>query len=287
MSSFIHASLYSVLVLSIHEKKEIPFSHICTFVAQSQQWQFRLLLFRTQISCERIDFSIFCHLVYFAYDSNAIPSITTGNPFTRSIHAMENIESSTARYTIPHLRELFITHTNLTNISSSDFDGYNELQHLHLLQNRIHKIAPYTFKHLNSLLSLDISVNNLETFPSDCFNGLVQLRRFNLSTNRLGSLDELPNTVGYLESLDVSYNHIGYIARAAFQHLRELTELRLAGNRITGLSADTIRPLNNLILLDLRENLFRQIPLEALELVETHLKTVQIECKCEILLLFL
>lgn len=192
---------------------------------------------------------------------------------------MENFESSATRYSIPHLRELFITHTNLTAISSSDFDGYTELQHLHLLQNRIHRIAPFTFKNLNSLLSLDISVNELDRFPKECFQGLIQLRRFNLSTNRLRSLDELPNTVGYLESLDVTYNRLEHIERGAFQHLRELRELRLAGNRIAGLSADTVRSLHSLVLLDLRENQFQQIPLDALELIETHLKTVQIERK--------
>lgn len=77
----------------------------------------------------------------------------------------------------------------------------------------------------------------------------------------------------------MTYNQLEYIERGAFQNLRELRELRLAGNRLAGLSADTIRALNSLVLLDLRENQFQQIPLDALELLETHLKTVQIERK--------
>lgn len=77
----------------------------------------------------------------------------------------------------------------------------------------------------------------------------------------------------------MTYNQLEYLERGAFQNLRELRELRLAGNRIAGLSADTVRSLNSLVLLDLRENQFMQIPLDALQLLETHLKTVQIDRK--------
>lgn len=206
---------------------------------------------------------------------------TTGNPFAKSIHGAENVEtpSTTTRYVIPNLNELHITHTNLTAISSFDFDGYIALQHLHLMQNRLQRIASYAFKKLNNLLTLDISINELERLPKECLHGLVQLKRLNLSSNALRTLDEFSIELSYLESLDISYNHLEHIDRNAFQHLRGLRELRLAGNRIAMLSIESFRSLNILTTLDLRENLFNQIPLDVFDLLETHLQTLQVERK--------
>ncbi|XP_031636562.1 protein artichoke [Contarinia nasturtii] len=212
----------------------------------------------------------------------------TGNPFASGIHDVENLEtpSTTTRYIIPHLNELYITHTNLTAISSSDFDGYFTLQHLHLMQNRIERIASYAFKKLNNLLTLDISVNELERLPKECLHGLVQLRRLNLSTNRLRALDEFTIELAYLESLDISYNQLEHIDRNTLQNLHELRELRMAGNHIAAVVVDSFRFLNSLTLLDLRENQFRQIPTDVLNFLETHLQTLQLEhnpynCSCE------
>lgn len=206
---------------------------------------------------------------------------TTGNPFNSSIHDAENLEtpSTTTRYIIPNLNELHITHTNLTAISSSDFDGYFALQHLHLMQNRLQKIASYAFKRLHNLLTLDMSVNELERLPRECLHGLMQLRRLNLSTNRLRVLDEFTIELAYLESLDISYNQLDRIDRNTLQNLHELRELRLAGNRIATVNVDSFRFLNSLTLLDMRENQFQQLPLDVLNLLETHLQTLQLECK--------
>lgn len=206
---------------------------------------------------------------------------TTGNPFTNSIHGAENVEmpSTTTRYVIPNLNELHITNTNLTAISSFDFDGYNALQHLHLMQNHLQRIASYAFKKLNNLLTLDVSINELERLPKECLHGLVQLKRLNLSSNAIRMLDEFTIELSYLESLDISYNRLEHIERNAFQNLRGLRELRLAGNRIAMLSIECFRSLNSLMTLDLRENVFNQIPLDVFDLLETHLQTLQVERK--------
>lgn len=192
---------------------------------------------------------------------------------------MENLETTTTRYIIPHLHELFITHTNLTTISSSDFDGYFALQHLHLMQNRLQHIASYAFKKLNNLLSLDISMNELDRLPRECLHGLIQLRHFNLSTNFLRSLDEFTIELSYLESIDISYNRLEHIERNTFQNLHELRELRLAGNHLAIVSAESFRNLKSLTILDLRENQFQQIPLDVFDLLETHLQSIQVERK--------
>lgn len=211
---------------------------------------------------------------------------TTGNPFINSIHDAENLEtpSTTTRYIIPHLNELYITHTNLTAISSFDFDGYFALQHLHLMKNRIQRIASYAFKKLHNLLTLDISVNELERLPRECMHGLVQLRRLNLSTNRLRVLDEFTIELAYLESLDISNNQLERIDRNTLQNLHELRELRMAGNRIATVNIDSIRFLKSLTVLDLRANEFQQIPLDVLNFLETHLQTLQLDRKCNLIL---
>lgn len=81
------------------------------------------------------------------------------------------------------------------------------------------------------------------------------------------------------ESLDISYNQIERIDRNTLQNLRELRELRMAGNRLSIVNVDSIRFLNSLTTLDIRENQFQQIPLDVLNFLETHLQTLQLERK--------
>lgn len=147
------------------------------------------------------------------------------------------------------------------------------------MKNRIQRIASYAFKKLHNLLTLDISVNELERLPRECMHGLVQLRRLNLSTNRLRVLDEFTIELAYLESLDISNNQLERIDRNTLQNLHELRELRMAGNRIATVNIDSIRFLKSLTVLDLRANEFQQIPLDVLNFLETHLQTLQLDRK--------
>lgn len=53
----------------------------------------------------------------------------------------------------------------------------------------------------------------------------------------------------------------------------------MAGNRIATVNVDSIRFLNSLTVLDIRENQFQHIPLDVLNFLETHLQTLQLERK--------
>lgn len=183
------------------------------------------------------------------------------------------------RYVISSLHELYITRTNLTAITSTDFQLYPSLEHLHLTENHVQRIASYAFRKLNSLLTLDMSVNELEHLPRDCLRGLIQLQRLNLSLNSIRELDEFTIELKNLEILDISHNQLDRIDRNTFQHLHALLDLRLTGNRLRIITVDSFRFLNNLIKLDVRGNHFKEIPLEVLNLLETHLQTLHIERK--------
>lgn len=205
----------------------------------------------------------------------SISVLNLGNPFTK-IHL-----SADEHYSF--LREIYISQTNLTILTSKDFEPFPALQHLYLVQNRISRISPGAFNNLQNLLTLDLSVNELELLPKERLQGLKSLRCLNISHNSLRSFEEFTSELGLLKVLDVSFNQLDHIEKGTFRHLISLTELHLMGNRVTAIASDAFKYLNGLHVLDLRRNYFEQIPLRALKPLETHIKTIKIEglyCIC-------
>lgn len=172
---------------------------------------------------------------------------------------------------------MYISQTNLTILTSQEFEPFPALQHLFLVQNRISRISPGAFNHLQNLLTLDLSINELELLPKERLQGLKSLRSLNVSHNSLRSLEEFTSELIYLQVLDVSFNQLDEIEKGTFRHLVGLTELHLMGNRMTSIASDAFKYLSALQVLDLRRNYFEQIPLRALKPLETHIKTMRVE----------
>lgn len=175
------------------------------------------------------------------------------------------------------LREMYISQTNLTILTSQEFEPFPALQHLYLVQNRISRISPGAFNNLQHLLTLDVSINELELLPKERLQGLKSLRSLNVSHNSLRGLEEFNNELIYLQVLDVSFNQLDEIEKGTFRHLIGLTELYLMGNRMTAIASEAFKYSNALQVLDLRRNYFEQIPLRALKPLETHIKTMRVE----------
>ncbi|XP_058445542.1 protein artichoke [Malaya genurostris] len=245
--------------------------------------------FKHSITLQRVDLSgnRFSQIPNAALSESSLARLAwlnlTGNPLQR-IHQTMSSDSDQRRY--PHLKELHISQTNLTILTSKDFDIYPALQRLYLLQNRINRVSPGAFVTLANLQILDLSVNEIEILPKERLQGLRLLEILNISTNNIKELDEFTDDLQKLKILDVSANQLERIQKNTLRHLVALQELYLYGNRIISVSSDAFRSLLNLRRLDLRKNYFEYVPLRALKPLETHLKQLRIEenplaCSCD------
>ncbi|XP_049539613.1 uncharacterized protein LOC125953853 [Anopheles darlingi] len=208
----------------------------------------------------------------------------SGNPLRR-ISTSEAHDQQAHDY--PHLKELHISLTNLSIVTSKDFELYPALQTLRLSQNRIARISPGAFFGLGAALqTLDLSSNELELLPKERLQGLRHLELLNISTNSIRELDEFAQDLRRLRILDASTNQLERLQKNTLRHLVALQELYLNGNRLVTVSSEAFRTLRALAVLDLRKNYFEYAPLRALKPLETHLQQIRIEdnpltCSCD------
>ncbi|XP_070170621.1 protein artichoke [Polyergus mexicanus] len=218
-----------------------------------------------------------------ALTAQNIPSLAwlnvTANPLVR-IHEI----SSEAKY--PALQEIHISGTNLTIVTSQDFEAFPALMHLFMGNNMISRVSPSAFRNLPNLLTLDLSINELELLPQERLKGLEHLRLLNLTHNHLKELEDFPPDLKALQVLDLSYNQISGVGRSTFQHLESLAELQLYGNWISSISPDAFKPLKKLRILDLSRNYLANLPLNAFRPLETQIRSLRAEenplhCDCD------
>ncbi|KAF7407861.1 chaoptin-like isoform X1 [Vespula maculifrons] len=203
----------------------------------------------------------------------------TRNPLNR-IHDLP----SEAMY--PILQEIHISGTNLSIVTSQDFEAFPALQHLFLGQNCILRVSPGAFRSLPNLLTLHLGMNSLEILPKERLQGMEHLRILNLTHNRLKELEEFPKDLKSLQVLDLSYNQIGIVGKVTFKNLISLVELHLYGNWINAISSEAFKPLKKLRLLDLSRNYLENLPLNAFRPLETQIRSLRAEenplhCGCE------
>jgi Leucine-rich repeat (LRR) protein len=240
-------------------------------------------LFKNSLSLQRVDLSNnrFGQIPNAALSESSLARLSwlnlTGNPLQKIY--LNNIPSE-ASLKYPHLKELHISHTNLSILTSKDFEIFPALQNLYLVHNRINRVSPGAFVALSNLQLLDISVNEIEILPKERLQGLKMLQTLNISTNSIKELDEFASDLAKLKILDVSFNQLERIGKNIFKNLANLNEMYLNGNRIIQIASDSFKMLKHLIVLDLRKNYFENIPLRALKPLETHLKSLRIEGGC-------
>lgn len=220
----------------------------------------------------------FRHIPSSALSKNSLAKLSwlnlTGNPLIKIYTG----DIQDEKY--PFLNELHISRTNLTILTSKDFEMFPALQNLYLTQNNINRVSPGAFVTLSMLLILDLSVNEIEILPKERLQGLKLLEKLNVSHNNLKELEEFSQHLSLLKVLDISYNQLDHIDKTTLIHLKNLRELLLSGNRLTVIPADSFKSLRKLELLDIRKNYFENIPLRALKPLETHIKQLRIAGNC-------
>ncbi|XP_008569564.1 PREDICTED: toll-like receptor 8 [Galeopterus variegatus] len=186
------------------------------------------------------------------------------------------------------LRELYLSNTQIRNISQEDFKGLTNLTALDLSGNcprcfnapfpckpcdgeaSIH-IDPLAFQNLTKLLYLNLSSTSLREIPATWFETMTSLKVLDLEFNYLvheiasgAFLTKLP----HLEMLDLSFNYIRteypqYINLSKnFANLTSLQALHLRGYVFQELRKEDFQPLMglpNLTTINLGVNFIKQI----------------------------
>ncbi|CAH0389576.1 unnamed protein product [Bemisia tabaci] len=217
---------------------------------------------------------------------NPIQQIGDTTPAGKARNFKESCDGDASKEYSLMIEELTLQRTNLSIITSSDFCSYLNLLHLSLSRNKIQRISPGAFKNLARLLSLDLGYNRIDFIPKERFYGLADLKLLNATQNLISRLDEFPKNLKSLETLDLSYNKIEKISEGAFNNLDNLNELYLYGNWISAISPDAFSPPKKLKLLDISRNNLQNLPLNAIEPLESQIRSLKIEenplhCGCE------
>ncbi|XP_030058335.1 LOW QUALITY PROTEIN: TLR4 interactor with leucine rich repeats [Microcaecilia unicolor] len=143
----------------------------------------------------------------------------------------------------------------ISNISASDFHGFDWLQRLDLQYNRLRSVHPQAFKQLLRLEELYLGHNLLPDLSPGSLAPLRELRVLSANDNELRRLGA--GTFSGLQSLSrlrLDDNTLENLPDDLFSPLAALLTLHLKGNRIHALGERTFAGLSKLHLLDLSGN---------------------------------
>ncbi|XP_078574387.1 leucine-rich repeat-containing protein 40-like isoform X4 [Branchiostoma floridae x Branchiostoma japonicum] len=189
---------------------------------------------------------------------------------------------------LQHLQKLNVSHNKLQSLPP-ELCHLTNLLYLHVDYNKLTEL-PNDLGTLEHIEDLDLSHNELATLPPS-IGYVSRLTKFNASNNKLANLppeigdlhnirvldlsnnqlEYLPSDVGRLGKLEQLY--IKYNKLREFPNLKQceqLKELHAGFNLIGCLSADHLKLLPGLVLLDLRDNKLTSIPEEI-----THMQHLQ------------
>ncbi|KAH9586561.1 Leucine-rich repeat [Trypanosoma melophagium] len=137
--------------------------------------------------------------------------------------------------TLRHTRNLFLCCRNLLSFSNIRYLEYmTQLNSLNVHMNGISRIE--CLGHLQHLTELDISANELRAVDEGAFKGLRQLKRLNLSSNFLTSINGFQHLPS-LEWLSLSFNELTDLRGLRLLPCPKLLlHLDVCGNKIATLS---------------------------------------------------
>ena len=228
-------------------------------------------------------------LVTLEFNGNSMPTLTaqmlTGLQVTNIIFkanklstlspsTLEPIRNTVTRITISDngvilkLEESTFENLNLQllRITQNSVMQHNFLKQvntdtLDISKNKFYSTDFYTYPSLVSVQKADLSAIGIEFLSDDKFSSFSGLTELNLSHNEIFILDgEAFKVMPALRVLSVSYNPVIRISRRFGDYLTNLKELHMKGCKLAGLiEPSPFSSLNNLQILDLRDNLIQVI----------------------------
>uniref|UniRef100_UPI0037E96D68 lumican n=1 Tax=Semicossyphus pulcher TaxID=241346 RepID=UPI0037E96D68 len=154
------------------------------------------------------------------------------------------------------LQYLFANHNHLRSVPNALPAG---LKQLRLTHNQISSISPETFQKLHNLTLLLLQGNRLQTIAEGDLKGLVSLNLLDLSGNSFTSIPKhLPPSV---QQLYLSNNRLSGLDEDSFEGFLQLKHLRLSdcGLKSHGIQTEVFN-VSSLVELDLSYNKLTTVP---------------------------
>lgn len=156
---------------------------------------------------------------------------------------------------VKNISELSATNVGMIAINRNAFEGMSQLKVLNLSQNEITEIESGSFTSLAELRKLDLSHNRIQVIVK-AFMGLKELEDLNLSHNKLTQLP--PDTFDLLlnlKILNLSFNQIRELSEETFTDINVIEEFYLMENQIEIINPVNIRYFEVSKIIDLRRNI--------------------------------
>lgn len=158
-----------------------------------------------------------------------------------------------------HVTSLNLSANKITSIDPGIFNDNTTLQAIFLSNNMLTYIPAGVFT-VPTLRLISIGNNKISDIADNAFAGLQYLTDMYLDNNNLTHIKKNMFAQCNSESLNLSNNNIGHIDDNSFISLNRLLFLFLYNNKLTSISRAMLNGLIRLRILDLDNNLIRNIP---------------------------
>lgn len=156
---------------------------------------------------------------------------------------------------LTELLELELDVNAITTIQSGLFRGLVNMEDLFLQENQIATIEDGAFAGLSGLVIFDLSHNMITEINETMFGEEIFLINFNLNNNLLTSVPRLPSIAPRIKYIFLNNNQITNIRDDDFTFAySNVTNIHLASNLITEVSASPFEVLTSLDIIDLSDN---------------------------------
>uniref|UniRef100_A0A1A9W4E0 LRRCT domain-containing protein n=1 Tax=Glossina brevipalpis TaxID=37001 RepID=A0A1A9W4E0_9MUSC len=184
------------------------------------------------------------------YGFQALPQLRVLSMANNRLHAVSDTAfTGSYRLELLHLQE-----NQLSLIDERAFLPLSQLRNLNLRSNKLQAITDNLFSNNTKLEQLDLSHNAIRTIATTAFESQRSLEYLDISFNSLSDVSISLSNLVNLRSIDLSYNQITQIHAEIVSAWRDVTEIRLSNNLISGLKQSTFRNLPKLQYLDLSSN---------------------------------
>ena len=147
-------------------------------------------------------------------------------------------------YFLPNLKELILSHNDITGIKKEGFIGYEKIRELRLSNNQITRLTNELFVFAKEVRKLNLGKNKISKISKGAFSGLGSLTVLSLYGNPFskienGTFDGLP-----LKTLTITYTNLETISSYFVTAKNLITTLNLHNNRINNIEENAFYNLH-------------------------------------------